>query len=101
MSRVGGQIGECLTVAKHDGAPFKPLATRPLNGSICGYADIPQVAAIHITTISLKEHRAFVRRERSLLYLTVSRGKKLTHTSAAGQRIQRLPAVVFGSDDQL
>src|SRR5260370_35234647 len=49
----------------------------------------------------MKEHRAFVRRERPLLYLTVSRGKKLRHTSAAGQRIQMLPAVFFGSDDEL
>src|SRR5712692_3017785 len=101
MGRVGSQIAECLTVTKNYGAPFKPLATRPLNGRISRYTDIPQVAAIHIATIRIKEDCALVGRERPLFYLATSGGKELRRTSCSGQGIQMLPAVFFGSDDEL
>src|SRR5712692_1657253 len=101
MGRVGSQIAKCLTVTKTYGAPFKTLATRPLSGRISRYADIPQVAAIHIATIRIKEDCALVGRERPLFYFATSGGKELRRTSCRGQGIQMLPAVFLGSDDQL
>src|SRR5712692_1153709 len=101
MSRVGSQIAECLTVTKNYGAPFKPLATRPLSGRISRYAHIPQVAAIHIATIRIKEDRALVGRERPLFYFATSGGKEIRRSSGGGQGIQMLPTVFLGSDDEL
>src|SRR5260370_27239879 len=65
------------------------------------YAHTPKMASVNVVTIRVKKNRFLVRRERPLFHFAISWREQLRRSSLGGECVKVLPAVFFGSDDEL
>src|SRR5581483_2769528 len=66
-SCVGAEIGQVLSIGKHNRAPFDAIAGSDDFGRSTRQRHLPKMPAIRVTTIGVEQNRLPVRSERPLL----------------------------------
>src|ERR1700756_2065465 len=100
MRGVRAEVNDCLSIAQHHGAPLVAFPACELAGVISGDVYGPKVTPVDVATIGIEENRFSIRRERPLLNFAAARRKQARGSAFSGKRIEMLPAVVLGSDQQ-
>src|SRR5215467_15415110 len=101
VSSIGSQIGKCLAIAEHHGAPFDSFTACPLRRRTARNTNAPQMSPIDVATIGVEEKCFLVGSERPLLDFAVPGREELGRAAISRKGIQVLPAVFFRSQHQL
>src|SRR5260370_25109129 len=100
MFRMRTKENKALPCSQHHGTPLVTFPACELAGVISGDVYGPKVTPVDIPTIGIEENHLTIGRERPLLNFTVARGEQTRGSTFRGKRIEMLPAVFLGSDQQ-
>src|SRR5260370_14973638 len=100
MFSIRTKVNKALPVSQHHGTPLVTFPACELAGVISGDVYGPKVTPVDIPTIGIEENHLTIGRERPLLNFTVARGEQTRGSTFRGKRIEMLPAVFLGSDQQ-